>query len=76
MAVYYHQGVGKQSMQDFMESLSVEERKELLDYLHRCRYQCQRDSLREGSGALLHNLSMLLRLLEFGTPKPPRRSRG
>lgn len=62
---------------DFMESLSVEERRELLDYLHRCRHQCQRDSRREGaSPALLHNLSVLVRLLEFGTPKPPRRSRG
>lgn len=63
-------------MRDFMESLSVEERKELLDYLHRCRHQCQSDLLREGSKSLLHNLSLLLRLLEFGTPKPPRKARG
>ncbi len=62
---------------DFIESLSFEERRELLDYLHRCRHQCQREIRRdEGSPALLHNLSMLLRLLEFGTAKPPRKSRG
>ena len=58
-------------MHAFMESLTIEERKELLDYLHRCRHQCPQ----EGPSRLLENLSTLLRLLEFGTTRPRKQTR-
>jgi hypothetical protein len=51
-------------MEEFIEKLSAEDRRELLDYLHRCRYSCKR----EGFPALFQSLSKLLKALERRIP--------
>jgi hypothetical protein len=47
-------------VEDFVGNLGEEERRELLDFLHQCRYDCRRTK----QNVLIKNLSGLLHLIE------------